>query len=403
MNVQKIEELREDRAKLFSEMKELNDAAEAESRDLSSDEAEKYDRIEADFDAKTRQIDRLEKADGIESRMTREVAAPNGDVDDKGIRVKPTATPEYRDAFDALLRAKGNPANLKAEHRAAMQVNTDSEGGYTVPDDFHKELVESAREFGVMRQHARILVTGNSGDVFIPTLATRATAAWVAEEAAYTQSESTFGQKVLQSFKVGALSKISDELLHDSAFDLLSFLARDLGEAIGLKENADFVNGTDGSTTTPEGIISSATVGKTFAGAAAITSDELIDLYHSVLQPYRAKAVWIMKDSTLQMIRKLKDSTNQYLWQPGLQAGQPDLLLGAPVLVDPDVPAATTGLRSIGFGDISRAYWIRDVEGVTIKVLNELYAVNGQVGFRASRRTDGDLVDTAAFKVGIQA
>lgn len=109
-----------------------------------------------------------------------------------------------------------------------------------------------------------------------------------------------------------------------------------------------------------------------------------------------------MRDSTVKLIRKLKDSTGQYLWQPGLQAGQPDTILSRPLVVNPNVPAATTGLRSVAFGDISR-YYIRDVEGVTVKVLNELYAANGQVGFRIHRRTDGDLRDTAAVKVLTQA
>jgi HK97 family phage major capsid protein len=108
----------------------------------------------------------------------------------------------------------------------------------------------------------------------------------------------------------------------------------------------------------------------------------------------------MMRDSTVQAVRKLKTTDNQYLWQPGLQAGQPDLLLGRPLLVDPDVPAIGTVAESVVFGDIGRGYWIRDVEGVSIKVLNELYAANGQVGFRLHRRTDGDLVDTQAVRIG---
>lgn len=398
--VNKIEELREQRAGLFETMKELNDAAEAESRDLSAEEAQEYDKIEGDFDAKTRQIERLEKAAGIEARMSRDVAAPNGDAGEGEKRVKSTATPEYRDAFDAFLRKRGNISELSAEHRAALQKDTATEGGYTVPVEFMNELVESARDSGVMRQQARIVVTGNSGDLQIPAVDTRATAAWTAEEAAYTQSESTFKQIVLKSYKAAAIAKISDELLHDSAFDLLSFLARDLGQAIGFLENTSFVAGASGSTTTPEGIVKKATVGKTFAVNSAITADELIDVYHSVLAVYRPNSVWMMKDTTIAAVRKLKDTTNQYLWQPGLQAGQPDLLLGKPLFTDPDMPAIATVSESVLFGDIARGYWIRDVIGINVKVLNELYAVNGQVGFRAERRTDGDLVDTSAVKTG---
>lgn len=399
-NVKKIEALREARAGLYERMKELNDAADAESRDLTAEEAQEYDRIEADFDQHERQIARLEKAAGIETRISRETAAPNGDAGD-GNRVKPTATPEYRDAFDAYLRARGNMEALGAEQRVALKVGTDAAGGFTVPDEFFNQLVESEREFGNMRKLSRTIVTGESGDLQIPALDTRATAAWTAEEAAFTQSESAFKQVVLKSYKAAAISKISDELLHDSAFDMLGFLARDLGEAIGILENTSFVTGASGSTTTPEGIVKKASTGKTFASNAAITADELIDLYHSVIDPYRSNAVWMMKDSTVAAVRKLKTSGGgEYVWQPGLQAGQPDLLLGRPLYVDPDMPAIATVAESVVFGDIGRGYWIRDVEGITVKVLNELYAANGQVGFRVHRRTDGDLVDTAAVKIG---
>jgi HK97 family phage major capsid protein len=110
----------------------------------------------------------------------------------------------------------------------------------------------------------------------------------------------------------------------------------------------------------------------------------------------------VANDSTIKLVRKLKDTTNQYLWQPGLQAGEPDTLLGKPVYADPDMPAATTGLVSALFGDFSY-YWIRDVNGIAFQRLNELYAENGQVGFRAYHRTDGKLLNTAAVKKLTQA
>jgi HK97 family phage major capsid protein len=177
-------------------------------------------------------------------------------------------------------------------------------------------------------------------------------------------------------------------------------MAKSAGEAIGIKANTYFVTGTGSGQ--PNGIVTAASLGKTAAGAAAITGDEIIDLYHSLLRPYRKRAVFLMKDSTVQLIRKLKSSDNQYLWQPGLQAGQPDVLLGRPLYTDPDMPAATTGLKSVLFADVSK-YWIRSVGTVTVKRLEELYAATGQVGFRVDRRLDGDLVDSAAAKYLIQA
>jgi HK97 family phage major capsid protein len=143
-------------------------------------------------------------------------------------------------------------------------------------------------------------------------------------------------------------------------------------------------------------------LGKTAAGAAAITADELIDLYHALSRPYRKNAVWMMADATAKMIRKLKDTTNQYLWQPGLQAGQPDTLFGRPVIVSDSMPAATTGLKSVVFGDLSY-YTVADRQGVTVQRLNELYAATGQVGFRAYKRTDGKVTLSSAIKHLIQA
>jgi HK97 family phage major capsid protein len=418
-----ISDAREHRVALVRQMRELNDRAVEERRDLTSEERQTYERLDAEQDALGTRIREAERALDLEAQL--DVRRLNRDERENSIREeelaafdsaegryitgpeaermiarRPTSSRAYRDAFETYLRARGMVGEMPAEQRAALQVGTDAEGGYTVPDEFLRELVIAEREFGIMRQLARIVTTGDDGDLLIPTVATRATAAWTAEEAAFTESEPTFGQVILRSYKVGAISKVSDELLHDSAFDILAFLARDLGEAVGILENTAFVTGASGSTTTPEGIVKKATVGKTFAANNAITADELIDVYHSLLSPYRANAVWMMRDSTVQAVRKLKTTENQYLWQPGLQAGQPDLLLGRPLLVDPDVPAIGTVAESVVFGDIGRGYWIRDVEGVSIKVLNELYAANGQVGFRLHRRTDGDLVDTQAVRIG---
>lgn len=393
-NVTKIEELREKRAGLYESMKELNSAALAEERDLSAEEAEKYDKIEADFDAITRQIDRTEKLEGIAPKMTR--AAATDEPEPTVERSDPRASQEYRDAFNLYLR-QGDKALIDPEVRAALQVGTDSEGGYTVADEWERKLVESLREFGVMRQLATVITTSDSGQLHIPAVDAAGTAALTAEEAAFTESEDTFKEILLDAYKVGTLIKISDELLHDSIFDLSSFIQRRAAQAIAIKENAYFVAGT--GTAQPNGLATAASVGKTFVANNAITADELIDLFHSVLPPYRRSASWMMNDSTIKVVRKLKDTTNQYLWQPGLQAGEPDTLLGRPVFADPDVAAIATVAVSVLFGDIS-AYWIRDVSPMSVKVLNELYAANGQVGYRVDRRSDGDLVDTAAVKSG---
>ena len=160
------------------------------------------------------------------------------------------------------------------------------------------------------------------------------------------------------------------------------------------EENA-FINGT--GTGRPTGILQTAETGKTTAAAAAITADEVIDLYHSLRSPYRKNAVFIANDSTVKAIRQLKDSNGMYLWQPGLKEGQPDTLIGNRIISSAYMPEIGAGKKPILFGDISY-YWIADRQGRTFQRLNELYAATGQVGFRTFQRVDGKLTLAEAVK-----
>lgn len=400
MSITKIEELRAKRAAAYKSMSEVLERADAEGN-LSAEDASEFDARESEFDSLTESISRMEKVEGLAPTLNvRHVSAEEGREVDGVLEARnvTTGSDEYREALEQYMRY--GATEVSPEQRAALVVGTDAAGGYTVADDWVRQLIESSREYGVIEQLGTTFKTGDSGSVFVPTVGTRATAALTAENAAFTESEDAFSQVQFDSYKLGVIMKISDELLHDSMFDLSAFMAKSSGQAIGIKANNYFVVGTGSGQ--PNGITVAASVGKTAAAVAAVTTDELIDLYHSVLSPYRPRSVFIMRDSTLAAIRKLKDTTNQYLWQPGLQAGQPDRLLGKPVYTDPDMPALATGVKSIVFGDIS-AYWIREVGGPLVKRLEELYAASGQVGFRVDRRLDGDLVDTAAVKTLAQA
>lgn len=399
MSVSIIEDLRARRKGLLDEMREIQSAAEAADRDLTAEEVQEFDRREADFDSISGRIDRLEKLEGFASDSQRENPAVADVEPDSEISADPAEVREIeRRAFEKVLRNKGDVTKLDRDERAALQVGTDSEGGYTVPDAFERQIIESMREFGVLNGLATHITTGDNGQLTIPTVATNSTAAWTAEEAGYTQSEGTFGQVVLNAYKVGVVSKISDELIVDSAFDLLSWLAKDHGEALGLKTGEAYAVGASNATDKPRGLMNKATVGVTTAVNTGFTADELIDLQHSVTAPYRPNAAWIMNDATVKVVRKFQDQNDQYIWQPGLQAGSPDVLLGAPVYTDLNVDTVAATKVVAAYGDVAKAYIIRDVEGVTVKVLNELYAANGQVGFRTSLRTDGDLRDASAVK-----
>jgi len=420
MDRSNINQLLEERAGLIEEMRTITVTAEADSRDLTAEEAQEFDRRETAADELERRARRMEKLLGVTPAGGRTINADDpddgGDGGDGGepeppktlaefrerrSGVRPQDEAEYRVAFYNWITAADSSAVTHEEYRVLSKASAGA-GLNLVPTDFRNELVNALREFGVMRQISRVITTDSGETMQIPSVTSHGTAAWTAENAAFTPSDEVFGQASLSAYKAATIILVSEELLEDSAFDLEAYIRQEFGLRIGILENTAYVVG-DGSGK-PTGVATQASAGVSFAGAAAITADELIDLYHSLLSPYRRNASWVFKDSTIKLVRKLKEggATGQYLWQPGLVAGAPDTLLGRPVYVDPDMAAATTGLISVLFGDFS-FYWIRDVNGIAFQRLNELYAANGQVGFRAYHRTDGKLMNTAAVKKGTQA
>ena len=230
-------------------------------------------------------------------------------------------------------------------------------------------------------------------------MATKGTASWVDEEGSITESDDSFTQVSIGAYKLGTLIKVSNELLHDSVFDLEKYISKEVARRIGTKEEDSFFNGDgDGK---PVGIFNGtggAQVGVTTASTSAITADEIIDLFYSLGAPYRKKAVWVVNDATVKSIRKLKDGNGNYLWQPALTADTPDTLLGRPVYTSTAVPTIASGAKVIAFGDFNY-YWIADRQGRVFKKLSELYATTDQTGFVATQRVDGKLILPEAIKV----
>ena len=246
------------------------------------------------------------------------------------------------------------------------------------------------------------MIQTSSGDRKIPVVASKGTASWIDEEGVYTESDDSFAQVSIGAYKLGTMIKVSEELLNDSVFDLESYIAREFARRIGAKEEEAFFTG-DG-TGKPLGILTAsggAETGVTAASATAVTADELMDLFYSLKSPYRKNAVWVLNDSTIKAIRKLKDNNGQYLWQPSLVSGTPDTILGRPVKTSAYMPVIAAGAKTIAFGDFSY-YWIADRQGRSFKRLNELYAANGQVGFLGSQRVDGKMILPEAVKVLVQ-
>ena len=391
-----ILELREKRAKAWEATKAFLDSHRTDKGTLSAEDDATYSRMEQEITDLGKEIARLERQEALDAELNRPVNKPLTGKPMNGKETAKTgrATDEYLQNFWNMMRSKTPMPTVMN----ALQIGTDSEGGYLVPDEYERTLVEALEEENIFRQLAKIIQT-SSGDRKIPVVATKGTASWIDEEGAYLESDDSFGQVSIGAYKLGTMIKVSEELLNDSVFDLESYISREFARRIGAKEEESFFTG-DG-TGKPLGVLAEtggAEVGVTAASATAITADELIDLFYSLKAPYRRNAVWVLNDSTIKAIRKLKDNQGQYLWQPSLTAGAPDLLIGKPVRTSAYMPAIAADAKSIAFGDFSY-YWIADRQGRSFKRLNELYAATGQVGFLASQRVDGKLILPEAIKV----
>lgn len=395
-----ILELREKRAKAWEAAKAFLDSHRKENGVLSAEDDAAYTRMEREITDLGKEIARLERQEALDAELNRPVNKPltgkpmNGKLEDDGEGKTGRASDEYKKNFWNAMRSKAPVPNVTN----ALQIGTDTEGGYLVPDEFENTLVEALEEENIFRQMAKIIQT-SSGDRKIPVVATKGTASWMDEEGAYPESDDSFGQVSIGAYKLGTMIKVSEELLNDSVFDLQSYITREFARRIGSREEEAFFTGN--GTGKPLGILAAtggAETGITAASATAVTADELIDLYYSLRSPYRRNAVWTLNDSTVKAIRKLKDGNGQYLWQPGITSGAPDMILGRPVRTSTYMPEIAAGAKTIAFGDFSY-YWIADRQGRSFKRLNELFAATGQVGFLASQRVDGKLVLPEAVKV----
>lgn len=381
-----ITEMRTKRAKLWNTMEGFLDTHRNDMGVLSAEDDATYSKMEHDLDSLTNEIKRMERRDAIEAELNKPVNQPITEAPERAASMKPDkvgrASDAYKEDFDRHLRGKVLVHNVLSE-------GVDADGGYLVPEDFERNIVMALEEENVIRSLAKVITTQHERK--IPVATGHSTAQWTAENAAYTESNPTFGQKQIDAFKLTDLCRVSVELLQDSAFDIEDYLMKEFARAFGIAEEEAFCVGT--GTNQPTGIFTAngGTVGVTAAANNAITADELISLVYALKSPYRRNAKFLMNDATVSIIRKLKDKNDAYLWQPSLQAGEPDRLLGYELYTSPYVPTVAAGALTVAFGDFKN-YWIGDRAGRTVQRLNELYATNGQIGYVATERVDGKVI-----------
>lgn len=388
-----LNELFAKRANAWENAKEfLNTRTDANGL-LSAEDAEQYDRMEKDIQNYTAQIERLQRQESMDAQMKSWNASPIQSIPGTGTMKADMKTgissDNYAEDYNLYLRGKTLVHNVMSE-------GVDANGGYLVPTEFEKQIVTALDDNNVVRTVANIIKT--SAERKIPVAASHVAAQWTAENGAYTESNPTFAQKAVDAYKETALAKVSIELLQDSMFNVESYLANEFGRAFGILEEEAFCVGT--GTGQPTGIFNAYSSGSPVGGEINVTTssvgkiiaDDLITLIYTLKAPYRKNAKFLMKDSTVSDIRKLKDpTTGAYLWQPTLQMGQPDKLLGYDLLTSAYAPAVAADALPVAFGDF-HSYWIADRSGITIQRLNELYSTNGQVGFIATKRCDGKTI-----------
>jgi HK97 family phage major capsid protein len=410
----------EARLKAVGELRAL--AEQAEGRDFTAEERSTEERLNGDIDRLDKKIQTgladLEREKRAIDAMDKFSAVTKGAVTidgpkDQRTNVRTELRSQLRDVAERKLnyldvtlepehmRTRPDTFNRPRYESRALGVGVGTT--VPVPSEFVSSLYEVLLDTSTVRQtNPTVLTTGSGNAIDFPRATAHGTVAWLAEAGLLAGTDPTLSKITLNAFKVGALLYVSTELLQDEGFDVVDYLARHGGENIALAADVEYVNGTN-PTTRPSGIIPAVSVGATMPAGnptgftTAGSADSLMDLYYSVNFRYRARGSWLGSDTVIKSLRKVKDTTNQYIWQPGLQLGVPDTVLGRPVYSDPNVPVPANAVKGLLFGDF-RSYIIREVRTVRFERSDDFRFSTDEVAFRVVWRTDGKLIDTNGLK-----
>ena len=389
-----IQDLYAKRATAWESTKQFLDTHRMENGTLSAEDAASYDRMEAEINDLTNEIERMKRIDEMEAAMKQPVNTPltgkpmNGRMDQE--KATGRASKQYvKDMLTAMRTNFRQVTNV-------LEEGNDANGGYLVPDEWDKRLIDVLTEENIMRTLGTRITT--SGEHKINIAATKPAASWIEEGGALTFGDATFDQKNLDAHKLHVAIKVTEELLYDNAFNLENYIITQFGKSIGNAEEDAFLNGTGNGQ--PTGLFH-ATKGGSYAVQltnTTIKTDDILNLIYALKRPYRKNASFIMNDATLAELRKLKDNNQAYIWQPSYQAGEPDRLCGYEVHTSPYCPTLAAGKPAIAFGDYSY-YNIGDRGTRSLQLLRELFAGNGMVGYIMKERVDGLLILPEAVQI----
>jgi len=390
MNHKFIEVLSEERARAWEQAKGLLDAAAADKRDLTAEESETFARINADLDAKDARIKEITELEARNQAIAESRARAGVPADLGG-----PAQPEV-DHDDMLVRRllTGDIRSARFEKRTITKSSATM-----VPTSVYDRIVEHLVQANVVRNLATVLTTAAGESLAVPKSTAFSTASIVGEGSQASASDPTLSTTTLGAYKYVVLVQLSNELANDASVDVAGFLARQAGIAIGVATRGH--NTTGSGSSQPWGIVTRSTAGVTGGTGVtgAFTADNLIDLRYSVGAAYTAQpgVAWMMNSTAMAAARKLKDSQNRYLFEPGLN-GNVDSLLGFPVQINDSMANPALSAKSVIFGHIP-SYFIREVNGIDVAVSDDFAFDYSVRTFRVTLRTDGDLIDqTGAVK-----
>lgn len=382
-----IQELREKRNTAWNAAKAFLESHRTEKGTLTAEDDATYTRMEQDIADLGKEIARLERQEALEAELSKPVGTPLTSKPATGKQPEAKtgrASDEYRKGMLTALRTNFRQVSN------VLQEGVDADGGYLVPEEYDRRLIQTLSEENIMRRLGHVITT--SGEHKINIAATKPAAAWIEEGGALQFSDATFAQILLDAHKLHVAIKVTEELLYDSAFNLESYIIEQFGKALANAEEDAFLNGT--GVGQPLGLFAEVGGGHV-AGtlSAALKADDVLGLIYELKRPYRKNASFIMNDKTVAQIRKFKDNNGAYLWQPSYQAGEPDRILGYSVHTSEYVPE-----NAIAFGDYSY-YNIGDRGTRSFKQLTELFAGNGMIGYVAKERVDGKLILPEAVQI----
>ena len=374
----------------LSEAQKFLDEHEDESGSLSAKDKRTYDRMQVEIKALTNQInaelDRPTTMRFYEQPCSMFDAVFNSGTVKGGISGR-----EYRKSFLNAVRSRFSRAD---DYLREGQMD---DGGFLLPTEFNNEIVTKLQAENVLRQIGKVITTAST--MQFPLLAAQPAASWIGEGETFQFSNAKFGQVTLSAHKLGTSIVCSNEILQDLYYNLEKFLIDEFGRSLARAEEEAFLTGT-GQDNQPLGLLpilnqSASSTLQTNSGE--ITMDDLITLTFSVDRLYRRAASFLMSDVTLAQIRRLKDNTQNYLWQPSLIQGEPDKILGYNVYTSNYLPPAESGNVPILFGDFS-AFVIGDRGNRQFRPLRELYALSDKTAFLMLERVDCILTDRHAIR-----